>query len=413
MENDILSQVPKMISESELKDALTFLPVYDENIRNADSSVRLLALSDIYKIYIPSDMSIEIYGKLYLTMIRSLQKKQTTDAITQLNANYKAINGAPFVGIIGGGDSFTIIGESGIGKSSAIMRAIGFAGGSNVIHTEIPHTRIIPFLLCQCPHDCSVKGMLIEILRQTDTIIGSNYYEQAVRARATTDMLIGSVSQVAVNHIGLLIIDEIQNLAEHKGGHKMMAMLTQLINNSGIAICMVGTNQSKVLFESDFRLARRSLGLTYERQLYGKYFYDFCTTLFQYQYLKNYTPITDGVIRWLYEHSAGIISLVVSIFHDAQELAILRQSNERLDIGLLNEAYKNRMQMIERYIVPNDKNKRSTNKIAVKDTVLLNRSVGYADNGVNVNEIVMNARRKALNVVNELKEAGYIIEVHI
>lgn len=413
MENNILSQVPKILSDGQLKKALTYLPVYDENIRNADSSVKLLALSDIYKIYIPSDMSIEIYGKLYLTMIRSLQKKQTTDAITQLNANYKAINGTPFVGIIGGGDSFTIMGESGIGKSSAIMKAISLSGGSTVIQTEIPYTRIIPFVLCQCPHDCSVKGMLLEILRQTDTIIGSNYYEQAVRARATTDMLIGSVSQVAKNHIGLLIIDEIQNLAEHKGGHKLMAMLTQLINNSGIGICMVGTNESKVLFESDFRLARRSLGLTYERHLYGQYFYDFCTTLFQYQYLTNYTPITDGIIRWLYEHSAGIISLAVSIFHDAQELAILQHTNERLGIELLNKTYKNRMQMINGYIVFNGRTRRSANKTSVKDTVLINNSVDYTDVGDNVYEIVMNSRKKALSVVNELKEAGYIFEVHL
>lgn len=40
---------------------------------------------------------------------------------------------------------------------------------------------------------------------------GYYYYDIAVRARATTDMLIGSVSQIALNHIGLFVVDKIQN----------------------------------------------------------------------------------------------------------------------------------------------------------------------------------------------------------
>ena len=34
----------------------------------------------------------------------------------------------------------------------------------------------------------------------------------------TIDMLIGTVAQVAINHIGLLIIDEIQHVAAHRNG---------------------------------------------------------------------------------------------------------------------------------------------------------------------------------------------------
>ena len=34
-------------------------------------------------------------------------------------------------------------------------------------------------------------------------------------------MLIGSVSQVALNHIGVLIVDEIRNVAENKNGRNI------------------------------------------------------------------------------------------------------------------------------------------------------------------------------------------------
>ena len=71
----------------------------------------------------------------------------------------------------------------------------------------------------------------MEILRKVDECIGSNYYQNALRARSTTDMLIGSVSQVALNHIGLLVVDEIQNVVNSKNGKSLVGMFTQLINN--------------------------------------------------------------------------------------------------------------------------------------------------------------------------------------
>ena len=52
----------------------------------------------------------------------------------------------------------------------------------------------------------------------------------------------------------------------------------------------------------------------------------------------------------MYEHSAGIISIVVSLIHDAQEIAILN-GRETLDIVALNEAFQ-RMQMIHSYVKP-------------------------------------------------------------
>ena len=65
-----------------------------------------------------------------------------------------------------------------------------------------PQTRIIPCLIVQCPFDASVKSMLLEILRKSDELLETNYFENALKARATTDVLIGIVSQVALQHVG-------------------------------------------------------------------------------------------------------------------------------------------------------------------------------------------------------------------
>ena len=127
-----------MKSGDDLFSALEVLPKYDEAIREAEVPVRLMALSDLYRIYVPSNMSLEIYSKMYLALLRSLQKKGTKMAVQQKNQNHKAVIQQEYSGIMGGSDSFTIIGSSGIGKSSAISRAITLITENRVIEVENP-----------------------------------------------------------------------------------------------------------------------------------------------------------------------------------------------------------------------------------------------------------------------------------
>ena len=348
MEN-LLNQLSPMKTGTELLSEMTVLPPYDPKIRLQSATIRLMALSDLYNIYIPSSMSVEIYSKLYLALLRSLHKKEGISAQVQRNENHKRILQRESNNVLGGSDSFTIIGTSGIGKSTAINRAIELITEKGIL--ENSHTKIIPCLIAQCPHDCSVKGLLLEILRKVDIFLGSDYYPKALKNRVTTDMLVGNVAQISLNHIGLLVVDEIQNIVNNKNGKALVAMLTQLINSSGISICMVGTPECTQFFEQAMQLARRALGLYYGAIEYDQFFYDFCTALFRYQYVKNKTEISDGIIQWLYDHSAGIISVVVSLIHDAQEIAILN-GTETLNFDTLNEAYQKRLSLLHAYISP-------------------------------------------------------------
>lgn len=412
--NEIIRQLPKLKTGEELKQALTVLPEYEEHICEADASIRLMALSDIYKIYLPSSMTTEIYSKVYLSMLRSLQKKNTKSAVIQRNENYRRIQNQPYRGIIGGSDSFTIIGNSGVGKSSAIIGSIAVATDNLILEIEHPYMRIIPCVICQCPHDCSVKGLLLEILRKVDEILDSQYYEQAIRARATTDMLIGCVSQVSLNHIGLLVVDEIQNVCNHRNGTNLVSMLTQLINNSGISICMVGTPESTKFFEKEMQLARRSLGLQYGALEYNEYFKYLCETVYQYQYVRNRTEISDMIIEWLYEHSSGLVSVVISLIHDAQEIAIMT-GKEVLNIETLDIAYQERMKMLHGYIQPSilTKKQTTTKKKAEKkrkqDKTEERETIQRES--VNLYELIMDGRKNGENIVELLKTYVSVLEV--
>lgn len=57
--NEIIKQLPEMLSGQELTSKMNMLPEYDKNIQEHGSiAERLIKLSDLYNIYIPSQMSI-------------------------------------------------------------------------------------------------------------------------------------------------------------------------------------------------------------------------------------------------------------------------------------------------------------------------------------------------------------------
>lgn len=408
---NFIKDIPELKSGQELISALTVLPEYEESIRYENQAVRLMQLSDLYRMYIPSTMSLEIYSKLYLALLRSLQKKGTQVAVRQQYENCKMVHGQEYRGIIGGSDSFTIIGTSGIGKSSAISRAIELITENRIIEIEEPYTKIILCVIVQCPFDSSVKGLLLEILRKVDEVLETHYYSNALRARATTDMLIGSVSQVALNHIGMLVVDEIQNVVNSKNGKSLIGSLTQLINNSGISICMVGTPECTPFFEQAMQLARRSVGLQYQNMPYDTYFESFCKILFDYQYTKEKTEISPAIIEWLYEHSAGILSIVVSLIHDAQEIAILN-GKERLDMDTLNEAYQKRLSFLHSYIQPSVFQKSQTSKrkkkAQVKEKINAKEKIQ-----VRISDLAIQAKEEKSDIVALLQEFFTVEEVMI
>lgn len=405
--NDInlVEKMPEMLSGKELYDRLTDIPEYDEAIREKSSTERLMALSALYDIYLPSEMSVEIYSKLYLALVRSLQTKGTHAAVQQLYQNHKTIMQRESRGIIGGSDSFSIVGCSGIGKSSAINRAISIITENKMIEIKNPPVRIIPCLIVQCPFDASVKSLLLEILRKSDELLETNYYGNALKARATTDVLIGIVAQVALQHLGMLVVDEIQNCVVARNGKYLVAMLTQLINTSGISIGLIGTPETTSLLETAFQLARRSLGLQYNALDNDEYFKGFCELLYRYQYVQKHTEITSQIIDWLYEHSDGVTSVVISLIHDAQEIAILT-GYEALDVVILNQAYNQRLQLLHDFIRPN---------ITVKPTRKKKKTV-YAENQTDtytISALVQKSKDENLNIVPLLQEYFTVEEVRL
>ena len=405
---DILKLIPPMLTGAELHKALAVNPEYDPAIRQASAAERLVALNALYEVYYPFSMSSTIYSKMYLSMIRSLQKKTGKLAVQQRNANHFG-KGQSYFGICNS-DSYTLTGASGVGKSTAIARALDLCRGNSVITPQSPYCKILPVLVVQCPWDSSIKGLFLSILKAIDEALDTTYYPNAAKTRVTTDLLIGMVSNALLNGVGLLVVDEIQNVVNSRNGTALIGSLIQLINSSGVSICMVGTPECIPFFEQDYKLARRSLGIHIGEIPFDADFAGFCTTLYQYKYVSGDMILTDGIIQWLYDHSGGVTANVVSLIHDAMEIAIL-DGTETVTIETLNQAYSQRLGLLHSHIdltrVKMVAKRDSTPELPAPSETATSFEKGL------LAQTVAEAKRRELPAVDLLKQRISITEVSI
>lgn len=341
------TRMPELLTGDELDEALSVFPEYDPEIRKRSASERLVALNSLCSLFVPSQMSREIYTKLYLSVLRSMTRKGDILSVRQSYENHRAIRGQSFTSIMGGCDAWTIIGQSGIGKSAAVSRGVNLICSAPVYETDDRY--ILPCLTVQTPADASLKGLFFEILRGFDERLGTALYENARKRRATTDVLLGMVSQACLSHVCLLVLDEIQNVVNTNKGCTVVNTFTQFINSAGISVCMVGTPEAAEFFGQNMMLARRSVGLNYGPMACDDTFRRFCATLCRYLYVKKAAPCDDGLVEWLYAHSSGNTGVVVSLVRDAQEIAI-SGGYDTFDVRSLTRAYEERLGALREYV---------------------------------------------------------------
>ena len=166
------------------------------------------------------------------------------------------------------------------------------------------------------------------------------------------DVLVSQLNLIVrSNHIGLLVIDELQNICyrNRETGTRFLNFLVQLINGTGVSVCMVGTPRVLQILQQEFRSARRTTGLVYDRLAKDKEYALLLHGLWHYQYTRYATDLTSEMQNWLYRKTQGIPDILVKLLYSAQKQAIL-DGRETLDYEIFECAYLKNLGMVSEYI---------------------------------------------------------------
>jgi hypothetical protein len=210
-------------------------------------------------------------------------------------------------------------------------------------HGQRVNIRQLTWLWVETPHRGPPLDLCISILCALDEALDTNY-ERIYGQRELKVVKFHVARLMAVHAVGLLIIDEIQDISNVKsGGDKALAGFFLKLNNMlKIPILMVGTYQAEAMLQQQMRHTRRStgIGLPYWDPLSRtlKEWDTFLEFLWQYQYTKTPTALTADLADALFDECQGIPDFAVKAYFLCQDRLIATNSgkqSEKITAGLI------------------------------------------------------------------------------
>lgn len=368
-ENPFIEALPPIFSEDDVMDRFMVTPRITNQDKQSATNIRYHVLKRIKNFIQPLPIHFEVERRLSTLIRRGYLARNPLDktflerirVLHQLRENeedaHKYID-ERLNYIRSTADSLSIIGISGIGKTTAIERLLLMY--PQVIkhekYEEQPFNRTqIVWLKIDCPYDGSLSTLCKSFFKAIDDLLGTRYLEKfGYLNRVTSTMLLHMTSLASMYGIGVLVIDEIQHLLHAKNDQEeMLNFFVTLSNTVGIPTVLIGTSKAQQLFKGNFRQARRAASegsIIWDRMAEDSEEWEFfLETLWELQCLKMYSELTEDVKKTFYSECQGITSVAVNLFILAQERALYDESNEeeRLNVRVLKKTAKEDMKIIQ------------------------------------------------------------------
>lgn len=248
---------------------------------------------------------------------------------------------------------FALVGISGIGKSSSLLRILQMYP-QVILHRkyqgkDMPAPYQIVWLKMDCPHDGSIRGLCLNFLLAVDSLVGTKYYKK--NATKNPDELLPLMAQAAAVHcLGVLVIDEIQNLQEAKDDRaaQMLNFFVQLVNTIGLPVILVGTYKALPALNGEFRNARRNSGqgdATWHHFKKDEEWTWLMQGLWKYQWTDKKAELNQEFIDIMYDESQGISDIAIKLFMLTQWRALDKEM-EQITPELIRSVAKDRLTLI-------------------------------------------------------------------
>jgi len=334
--NPLIQALPPMLTKGDIIQKLMHMAPFDPSERGLDGHIRIHLLQRLFEVFTPLPINVQVWEMVNSLLIRSYIARnpfdknykhfvnQTGKEIIERKYNVNASLNFRSTACAG-----TLIGVSGMGKTTTVNRIL-----SNIpqviVHNEYGRQHFdqiqLVWMKLETPYNSSVKALCLQYFTKMDEILGTNNLKKLVSRNWSVDSMIPYISQSSRNvGLGLVVLDESQFLLK-RGGSQLVDFLVSLING-GLSILLVGTPSSYTLFESEFRIARRLTGskeILWNTMKNDETFRLFLEGVWRYQWIKNYTPLSDELVSAVFEETQGISDLVIKLYLYTQQFSIER-----------------------------------------------------------------------------------------
>ena len=364
-DNPFIEALPNIFTEEEVADRFTVSPVISNEDRVKATNLRYHIIKRAKNFIQPLPIHFTLERRLSSLIRRGylarnpidktfLQRLRILNEIRDENADDRELNRRMSY-IRTTADSISIIGISGIGKTTAIERLL-LMYPQIIKHEEykgkyFSKTQIV-WLKIDCPYDGSLATLCKSFFKAIDDLLGTRYLEKfGYTTRVTSSMLLHMTTLASMYGIGVLVIDEIQQLLNAKNDMEdMLNFFVTLSNTVGIPTVLIGTSKAQQIFKGNFRQTRRAASdgsVMWDRMEKESPEWEFfLETLWDFQALKENALLTPDIKDVFYDNCQGITAVAVNLFILAQERA-LSEGKERITAKLLRTTAKEDLAMLQ------------------------------------------------------------------
>lgn len=348
--NPLIEALPAALTLEDIAEKTRYVPAITEEDRQAPNYLRLALIEDISFAYLASPQLVRLYYDVYAKLMQGYRFRNPLKAETQrfmyaLSANTQTV---PRWNQTTANVSL-FIGPSGLGKTTTIenLCALFPAVIQHSAYETEPLLLMQPVILrVDCPSSGDKCELMSAIWSAFDTALGTDYASQYLSNTSDTIGMQRKLSVACATHyVGMIIVDELQNLHRNDvmGSRKATPrFLEELFNRIGIPVLLVGTWQTVPLLDSSFKTMRRTVGdLPMVEMPYARddiYWNKLVEMLWSLQYCRNITPLSDEISEYIFFCTAGIPALLKRLIKAANKLAI-QLGTETMDLNLLESVY--------------------------------------------------------------------------
>ncbi len=351
--NPMIQALPYLMTEEEFLESVIVMPNFAPEEKFLKPHLRTHCVERLSRYFNPLNKTTQLHQAISVLLMqgylaRNIIKPQYARRANQI---YQAIQNKGgkilenYVDVPTSASGFTFIGPSGMGKTTNLKNILDLY--PQVIAHPEHNTFQIVWIKVDCPHAGSLKGLCIDVFKEIDRLIGTNYFKKFGSTRNSEDYMLAQVAQLAhTHHLGMLVIDEMQNLVNaRRSKDDLLNFLVKMDNIIGVPVIRVGTNEAYPILQGNFRNARRGTGeggvlwdrMKQEDEDEWEEWKFFVEGMWKYQWTKEYTELSDEIYKALYFETQGIIDLVVKLFKMVQWRTIAEGGDEIMTVDLIHE----------------------------------------------------------------------------
>lgn len=361
--NPLIEALPNLIEEDEVIDLLAEYPHFDKEERELNKIYRCHLVQRIFQYFQPLSIHLDLYNRFSMIIRQGYLTRNpiSIEYATSFNEGYEdiinnKINYKNELNFRSSASGFTIVGVSGMGKTTAVNRIL-LEIPQIILHSKYKDKTLcmyqVTWIKLECPYDGSIKALCLSFFENIDRLLDTNYLRKYGSGRLSANAMIPIMAQICRSiNLGVLVIDEIQNLnsAKSGGAEKMLNYFLNLVNVIGLPVILIGTPSAIEIIQSQFRLARRNsaMGALYWDRLKNDMNWQLLVEgMWEYQWTNEYTKLTKEISDTLYEESQGIIDIALKLYAMAQIKAISNTKSEKITPSLIKSIAKDNLKLVK------------------------------------------------------------------